>query len=126
LYPEGTSRAQSALATLEATNENEFQFRIDACLWRGGNPVTLDRLAIGQDGVIVSIDGRDPVARRLADLGLVPKTLIRAVRRAPLGDPTVYELRGYRLCLRRGEAARVEIAEPVGANRSAPARGDAA
>ena len=88
--------------------------------------MTLDHLAIGQDGVIVSIDGRDPVARRLADLGLVPKTLIRAVRRAPLGDPTVYELRGYRLCLRRGEAARVEIAEPVGANRSAPAHGDAA
>ena len=88
--------------------------------------MTLDRLAIGQDGVIVSIDGRDPVARRLADLGLVPKTLIRAVRRAPLGDPTVDELRGYRLGLRRGEAARVEISEPVGASRNAPAHGDAA
>jgi ferrous iron transport protein A len=71
--------------------------------------MTLADLEVGQDGVIVSIDGRDPVGRRLADLGLVPKTTIRAIRRAPLGDPTVYELRGYRLCLRRGEAARVEI-----------------
>ncbi|MFB3051734.1 MAG: ferrous iron transport protein A, partial [Acidimicrobiia bacterium] len=52
------------------------------------------------------IDANDPVGRRLADLGLVPKTRIRTVRRAPLGDPTVYELRGYRLCLRRNEAAR--------------------
>jgi Fe2+ transport system protein FeoA len=75
-------------------------------------PLTLDRLAVGQDGVIVEIDARDPVGRRLADLGLVPKTRVRAIRRAPLGDPTVYELRGYRLCLRRGEAARVQIALP--------------
>ena len=61
----------------------------------------LDQLSIGRDGVVVAIDASDSVGRRLADLGLLPKTRIRALRRAPLGDPTVYELRGYRLCLRR-------------------------
>jgi len=71
--------------------------------------VTLDHLGLGRDGVIVAIDTQSPQGRRLTDLGLVPKTAIRAVRRAPLGDPTVYELRGYRLCLRRSEAARVEV-----------------
>ena len=75
--------------------------------------MTLDHLAIGREGVIVAIDARDPAGRRLADLGLVPKTRIRALRRAPLGDPTVYELRGYRLCLRMGEAARVQVSELV-------------
>ena len=73
--------------------------------------MTLDHLGIGREGVIVAIDARDPAGRRLADLGLVPKTRIRALRRAPLGDPTVYELRGYRLCLRMGEAARVQVSE---------------
>ena len=86
--------------------------------------VTLDHLALGHAGVIVSIDGNDPISRRLADLGLVPKTPIRAVRRAPLGDPTVYELRGYQLCLRRGEAARVEIAESHARTASDTANGN--
>ena len=30
---------------------------------------------------------------------------MRVLRRAPLGDPSVYQLRGYRLCLRRADAA---------------------
>lgn len=82
--------------------------------------MTLDQLAVGRDGVIVAIDAQDPVGRRLADLGLLPKTRIRAVRRAPLGDPTVYELRGYRLCLRKREAGRVEIREQAESETQAP------
>jgi Fe2+ transport system protein FeoA len=34
---------------------------------------------------------------------------VRCRRRAPLGDPRVYELRGTQLCLRRSEAARVLV-----------------
>jgi len=49
------------------------------------------------------------VSRRLLDLGFVPGTRVRVVRRAPLGDPTLYELRGTQLCLRRSEAARVRV-----------------
>ncbi len=48
-----------------------------------------------------------PEPGRLADLGLVPGTPVRVVRRAPLGDPLEIELRGYRLCLRRSEAGSV-------------------
>lgn len=66
-------------------------------------------LAIGQDATVVAVDTSAPAGRRLADLGLLPRTAIRAVRRAPLGDPTVYEFRGTRLCLRRSEARRVSV-----------------
>ena len=45
----------------------------------------------------------------LLDLGLLPGTRVRALRHAPLGDPAVFELRGYRLCLRRSEAHRVRV-----------------
>jgi hypothetical protein len=31
------------------------------------------------------------------------------IRRAPLGDPTVFELCGYQLCLRQTESARVRV-----------------
>jgi Fe2+ transport system protein FeoA len=60
-------------------------------------------------GVVEHVDPGSPVSRRLLDLGFVPGTRVRVLRRAPLGDPTVYELRGTQLCLRRSEAARVWV-----------------
>jgi ferrous iron transport protein A len=61
--------------------------------------------------------------RRLQDLGLLPRTQIRVLRRAPLGDPVEYELRGYRLCLRRSDAARVRVQPLTGLTGGpAPAR----
>jgi ferrous iron transport protein A len=71
--------------------------------------VTLDTLVPGEMGVVEGLEGDGPVDQRLRDLGLVPGTPVRALRRAPLGDPTEYELRGYRLCLRRTEGARVRV-----------------
>jgi ferrous iron transport protein A len=56
------------------------------------------------------------VSRRLLDLGFTPDTRVQMVRRAPLGDPTSYELRGYRICLRHSEADRVQVRpEPLDA-----------
>ncbi len=69
----------------------------------------LSELSPGQEATIVSLDDTGPVGRRLLDLGLLPGTPVRALRHAPLGDPGVYELRGYRLCLRRTESERVQV-----------------
>ena len=48
--------------------------------------------------------------RRLEDLGIVAGTEILVERRAPLGDPTVYEVRRARLAVRRGDAQFVRVA----------------
>ena len=69
----------------------------------------LSELEPGSRAVIVDIDDEGPIGRRLLDLGMVPSTPIKMLRRAPMGDPTVYELRGYRVCLRRSETARVRV-----------------
>lgn len=74
--------------------------------------VRLDRLAPGEAGVIARVESRDGIGRRLLDLGFIPGTPVRVVRRAPLGDPVSFELRGSRICLRRTEAARVFV-EPA-------------
>jgi Fe2+ transport system protein FeoA len=63
----------------------------------------------GADARIESVDAESPIGRRLLDLGFVPGTRVRVLRRAPLGDPVEYELRGYRLCLRRTEARRIRV-----------------
>ncbi len=80
----------------------------------------LSQLRPGQEATVVSLDDSGPVGRRLLDLGLLPGTLIRALRRAPLGDPGVYELRGYRLCLRSSETDRVRISALGSALGSGP------
>jgi ferrous iron transport protein A len=71
--------------------------------------LTLDALPQGSTAVVEGLEGASAIEQRLRDLGLVPGTVVRVLRRAPLGDPTEYELRGYRLCLRRSEAARVRV-----------------
>ena len=77
----------------------------------GGAPVrSLDDLAPGETGVIISVEADAAVARRLMELGLVPGTSVEVVRRAPLGDPVELKLRQVHLSIRRSEAARIHVA----------------
>lgn len=70
---------------------------------------SLAELPRGSAGVVEGVEGEDAIAHRLQDLGFLPGTRVVMVRRAPLGDPAVYELRGTRFCLRRSEAARIRM-----------------
>ena len=63
----------------------------------------------GQAVRVSSIDGEDLLSTRLADLGLTPGTTVRLVARAPFAGALLFELRGFRLALRRGEAERVLV-----------------
>ncbi len=71
---------------------------------------TLDQLPLGAEAVVIAVDTHQALAERLEDLGFVPGTLVTCRRRAPLGDPKVYELRGSQLCLRDREARAIEVA----------------
>jgi len=71
--------------------------------------LSLADLEPGADARVEGVEAGTPIGRRLQDLGFVPGTPVRVLRRAPLGDPVEYELRGYRLCLRRTEARRIRV-----------------
>jgi ferrous iron transport protein A len=66
-------------------------------------------LAIGARARVSSILGSDELSVRLLEMGLTPGVEVSLVGTAPLGDPLELELRGYRLSVRRSEAARVQI-----------------
>jgi ferrous iron transport protein A len=66
-------------------------------------------LAVGESAPVARIAGDDDVSRRLLEMGVTPGVEIRRLGAAPLGDPLEFELRGYRLSLRRSEAQHVEI-----------------
>ena len=79
---------------------------------------TLDQAPIGQPVRVLGVAGDDAITRRLADLGIRVGVEVECLRRAPLGDPSVFELCGYQLCLRRTESARVRVVgiEPLDAS----------
>jgi len=71
-------------------------------------PGSLAELAPGQTARIDRVEGfDDPVGQRLSHLGFLPGTKVTTVRRAPMGDPTIFELRGNQMCLRIAESNRV-------------------
>ena len=69
----------------------------------------LDELPQGVRGVVVAVDVEGPLRRRLVEMGVTPGVLIAVERVAPLGDPIAVEVRGYRLSMRRAEAARIRV-----------------
>jgi ferrous iron transport protein A len=70
---------------------------------------SLATLAIGARGTVTRIDGDDDLALRLLEMGLTPGVELTVLGVAPLGDPLELELRGYRLSIRKREAARIEV-----------------
>lgn len=67
------------------------------------------QLKVGESGRVTSVSGTDDISRRLLEMGVTPGVEIRRLGAAPLGDPLEFELRGYRLSLRKAEAQHVEI-----------------
>jgi ferrous iron transport protein A len=66
-------------------------------------------LKVGQTARIAAVDGVDEVSIRLLEMGLTPGVEIKLLGTAPLGDPLEFEVRGYRLSIRKSEALRVAI-----------------
>jgi ferrous iron transport protein A len=69
----------------------------------------LAELSPGESGKVLCVDGAPEIRHRLLEMGLTRGTPVCVVRVAPLGDPIELEVRGYRLSLRRSEAASVLI-----------------
>lgn len=70
---------------------------------------TLATLVSGQTARITGIEAPRPLKRRLMDMGLTHGVAVKVLKVAPLGDPMEIALRGYHLCLRRDEAAKVGV-----------------
>jgi Fe2+ transport system protein FeoA len=74
------------------------------------NEVTLNTLTPGERGTIARItNAASNVRQRLLEMGLVKGTSIELVRYAPMGDPIEVKVKGYRLSLRKVEAASVIV-----------------
>lgn len=71
--------------------------------------MTLDQIAVGTEVKIITVGGAGELRLRLLDMGLIPKTVVRVQKVAPMGDPIEIHLRGYELTLRKEDAAQIEV-----------------
>jgi len=76
----------------------------------------LSDLEPGDTCKVTHVGGSGGERRRMMDLGIVRGSRIEVVRKAPMGDPVEFLLRGYNLTLRKEEAEviRVEVKEEGG------------
>jgi len=74
------------------------------------NSVSLVALPARQTARITGFDLPPERRARLLEMGLTTGAEIQFIRFAPLGDPVEIEVRGYRLSLRKKEAAGIRVA----------------
>lgn len=75
--------------------------------------MTLDQLPVGESALVVKVGGEGALRFRLLDMGILPRTEVRTVKIAPLGDPMEIRLRDYELTLRKEDARKIEVC-PLG------------
>jgi len=79
----------------------------------GNTPLRpLSGLPPGTVAIVESVHGATDLRRRLLEMGFCNRTMVTAIRRAPLGDPIEFFLRGYYVSLRTEEARCVLVSIP--------------
>jgi Fe2+ transport system protein FeoA len=74
-----------------------------------GKTCQLSEMEAGTSAVIRSLPEGLPSLARLREMGLLPGTRLTFVRRAPLGDPLEFMVRGALLSLRGTEASLITV-----------------
>ncbi len=69
----------------------------------------LKDLRDNESAIIAKVKGYGAFRKRIAEMGFVQGTQVKAIKKAPLQDPIEYELMGYRVSLRKSEASMIEI-----------------
>lgn len=72
--------------------------------------LALGQLKVNDKGRVIGLTDCEQIYRKkLLAMGLTKKTEFEVIRKAPLGDPIVIQIRDYNLSLRRDEANAVLI-----------------
>ncbi|MGN1080720.1 MAG: ferrous iron transport protein A [Acutalibacteraceae bacterium] len=71
--------------------------------------MTLDKLPVGEKGIITAVGGEGELRCRLLDMGLIPRTAVKVIKIAPMGDPIEISLRGFDMTIRIEDAKKIEI-----------------
>lgn len=68
-------------------------------------------MKIGQEAVITEVLGTGALRHRLLEMGLIPGTKIKLVKKAPFGDPIELNVRCFDLSIRKDDAKLINVRE---------------
>jgi ferrous iron transport protein A len=111
----GTSRAVRKLALLTKVRRANIgtimRTRAHRTRDQSTSVVVLAQLAPGRRATVVGTlpQATSVIASRLGQLGFRATAQVDVIRRAPLGDPTIYRIQDTELCLRRREAQLIVV-----------------
>ena len=74
-------------------------------------PVPLGELLVGSRARVAEVKGAGRHQRRMLDMGLVPGAEVTVMRKASLGDPVEYRIKGTAIAMRRTDADSVMVEE---------------
>jgi len=69
----------------------------------------LDNVSIGDYVIVEDLSSTGMLRERMLALGLTKGATIEVVRKGPSGDPTVYNIRGAMIALRKEEASLISV-----------------
>ncbi len=69
----------------------------------------LDDISVGKYVMVEDLSSTDILRERMLALGLTKGARIEVIRKGPSGDPTVYNIRGAMIALRKEEASLVTV-----------------
>jgi len=73
--------------------------------------MSLKDIEVGKSCQVIAVGGEKALRRRLLEMGITPRTIIKVVKTAPMGDPIELLLRGYALTLRLEDASMITVEE---------------
>ena len=68
---------------------------------------TLSSLSPGESAVIKTFNADLNLQSRLVEMGILPGTEIRLIKKAPFKGPIEFKIRGYEVSLRYGDAEQI-------------------
>ena len=73
--------------------------------------MTLKDLPLGKAGRILKVGGNGELRQHFLDMGIIPATVVRKIKLAPMGDPVEIDVSGYELTMRLADAEKIEVCE---------------
>lgn len=69
----------------------------------------LDNISVGSLVKVEDLYSTGPLRERMLALGLTKGARVEVIRKGPSGDPTVYDIRGTMIALRKEEASLIAV-----------------
>ena len=71
--------------------------------------MTIKDMDIGQTGIVTKVGGKGALRQHFLDMGMIPGTVVKVVKYAPMGDPVQLSIHGYDLTLRIDDAEKIDV-----------------